>query len=116
MMTLPKVLYIFQSLPVCIPGAYFRALRSLIQKFVWKGKGSRISYKAMSRSRENGGVLLPDPQKYYEAAVIKRVIDWVHNTSHKKWVSLEENMSKMELGQIIWIPKKIFLRHLPQSQ
>lgn len=106
MMILLKALYIFQSLPIKFPGAYFKTLRLILLKFVRNNRGNHISYKIMSRPRERGGVFLPDFGKYHKAAALQRILDWVHGSPHKKWVLLEEGVSKAVLGQIIWIPKQ----------
>lgn len=49
---------------------------------------------------------MPDFERYHEAAVLRRTIDWIHGASQKKRVVLEENLSKVCLGQIIWVPRQ----------
>lgn len=47
-----------------------------------------------------------DFKRYHEAAVLRRTIDWIHGVSQKKLVALEESLSKVGLGQTIWVPKQ----------
>ena len=107
MMILPKVLYLFQVLPIKIPEAYFKILGKIMRGFIWNNKKARISMEILSRSRSEGGIQLPDFKKYYEASVLKRLIDWLQEESQrKKWVGIEENQSGKDLGLSVWIPRQ----------
>ena len=55
MVVLPRFLYIFQSIPVCIPQKHFRQLDSIVSSFIWSGKIPRISKKHLIKSRSEGG-------------------------------------------------------------
>lgn len=45
MMVLPKYLYLFQCLPVFIPGNFFKKLDSAISWYVWNGKQPKQQWK-----------------------------------------------------------------------
>ncbi len=68
MVVLPRFLYIFQSIPVCIPQKHLRKLVSIISSFIWSGKIPRISKKNLIKSRFEGGFGLPQFKSYYLAA------------------------------------------------
>ncbi len=55
MNVLPKMLYLFQMLPVKIPKNTFNLLNRLIARFIWQGKKPRIKLKTLQLSKSNGG-------------------------------------------------------------
>lgn len=97
---LSKVLYVFQALPINIPGAYFKTLWLLLWRFLWKHWGPRVAYKVLVRPKSNGGLSLPDFETYHKAAVLARIVDCLHSTPLKNWVQLEEIISETPLGRI----------------
>lgn len=59
MNTLPRVLYLFQSLPLEAPEKQFQEWDRLISRYIWAGKKPRIQYKILQLSEEKGGLALP---------------------------------------------------------
>lgn len=41
--TLPRFLYMFQSLPIHVSSTFFSFLSKLIRQFIWQGKTPRVS-------------------------------------------------------------------------
>lgn len=90
---LPRLSFLFQSLPCYLHKAFFDSLNKLISSFVWKNSTPRISFKTLIRAKENGGLGLPDLQLYYWAAQTKGMISWIHldcRTAH--WTGIEEEL------------------------
>lgn len=58
--TLPKLLYLYQTIPVIIPKSFFSTLRSLSIRFLWNKGLSRIKFKLLTRPKLQGGTGLPD--------------------------------------------------------
>lgn len=44
---LPRLLYLFQSLPIHIPEYQFREWDKVISRFIWNGKAQRVRYKTL---------------------------------------------------------------------
>lgn len=52
MSILPKILFLFQSIPIQINKNFFKRLNQLISKFIWKAKKPRISRKSLQDSKD----------------------------------------------------------------
>ncbi len=52
---LPRLLFLFQSLPVWVPISAFNKLEKLISKFIWQNKRPRIRLKILMSDKDGGG-------------------------------------------------------------
>ncbi len=48
---LPRLLYLFQSLPVEVPLKQFREWNKWISRFIWRGRRPRIKFKTLQLSK-----------------------------------------------------------------
>jgi len=65
MKILPRLLYLFQSLPVNIPIQQFIEWDKLFSRFIWKGKKPRIRFKTLQLLKGKGGMALPCLSDYF---------------------------------------------------
>ena len=75
MNVLPRILYLFQSLPVEISDKKFAEWDKWISRFQWHGKKPRARYKTLQVPRDKGGLAFPCLKTYYQAAQIKPLIN-----------------------------------------
>lgn len=105
MSVLPRYLYLFQSLPVFIPGAYFKKLDSAISSFLWNGKKPRLRKEHLQKLKQDGGLALPNFRYYYWAANLCCLSFWARygfSDEGPKWVELEKlSSSSVSLPAII---------------
>lgn len=102
MVILPKIIYTFQMLPIAIPQSFFR-IKTMMIKYIWQNKKTRIKFALITRRKEHGSLTTPDINRYYKSVVIARMVEWVNG---KKWVKIENTLSRTILHKNIWIPRK----------
>uniref|UniRef100_A0A803KCX1 Reverse transcriptase domain-containing protein n=1 Tax=Xenopus tropicalis TaxID=8364 RepID=A0A803KCX1_XENTR len=113
MNVLPRLLYIFQTIPLKPPSDFFLKLNKLIRKFIWNNKPPRIKQTILYRSKTEGGLGLPNFQLYHQACVLQRIIDWTYHEHYKEWISIEQSFAEQPLRLLPWlVPKhRQSLRH-----
>ncbi|KAF7253859.1 LINE-1 retrotransposable element ORF2 protein, partial [Varanus komodoensis] len=74
---LPKLLFLFQVIPIKIDRNFFDDLNFQISRFMWRKKKPRIKLKILQEAKENGGFGLPDWMLYYQASVLMWLKEWI---------------------------------------
>lgn len=91
MNVLPRILYLFQSLPVWVPTSTFTQLDKMLNKFIWQNKRPRVRLKVLCSPKDRGGVSLPNIRQYYWAAQLVAITQWINNDQEVGWVTIEQN-------------------------
>uniref|UniRef100_A0A8C5P6L6 Reverse transcriptase domain-containing protein n=1 Tax=Leptobrachium leishanense TaxID=445787 RepID=A0A8C5P6L6_9ANUR len=101
---MPRLLYLFNALPISIPLSFFTALRSELLKFVWPRGRPRVGFAVLCRPKASGGLALPDPRKYYLACHVARVVEWSGVGRERRWLDLERALADRPLWTLPWLP------------
>lgn len=116
MMVLPRYLYLFQCLPIFIPGSYFKKLDSAITGFIWKGKQPRLRKDLLQKAKRDGGLALPNFKIYYWAANLYCIWFWVHYAFEEVspvWVVMErDSCEPVSLLALVSSPMPMSLSNL----
>lgn len=94
---LPKLLYLFQMLPIDIPKLAFDNLDKLISKFIWQGRRPRVRLKTLQLLKSQGGLKLPNFRHYFWAAQLRPIIIWIQDFSDSRWLNIEKSLCAVPL-------------------
>lgn len=56
----------------------------------------------MTMPNQYGGVVVPDMQKYYQAADMGRLIDWCRHVDLKLWSNIQQSQSMVPWCRAVW--------------
>lgn len=103
MTILPRFLYVMQTIPIRLPLSFFNTFRKACSSFIWRSKPPRIKFTRLNLPKNKGGIALPDLQKYHQAALLTRIVDWNIHQTVKDWVSLEQSLFSHQINYLPWI-------------
>ena len=106
MTTLPRVLYIMQTLPIQPPVGCVRQLQQMIAHFIWEGKRPRMARTLTSRTAKEGGLGIPNLQNYYIAAQLRYMVEWHRPASEKHWCFMDQSVGGMHIWKVPWLHRK----------
>ena len=115
MNVLPRLLYLFLSVPISKPEQFFSDWDKVISRFVWAGKKPRVRLKTLQLPKERGGLALPCLRDYYRAAQIRPLIGWCKPSYKSRWKDIESTMGRgLPINSLIGDPSLI--KHLSNPQ
>uniref|UniRef100_A0A8C5WLI0 Reverse transcriptase domain-containing protein n=1 Tax=Leptobrachium leishanense TaxID=445787 RepID=A0A8C5WLI0_9ANUR len=103
MNVLPRLLYLFQTLPIYVPPAFFRMIRTECSRFIWSATRARIDFRTLTRPKTAGGLAVPDFQLYYQAAHLLRIVEWTMGGRQALWQDLESGSTPHPTRALPWI-------------
>uniref|UniRef100_A0A803TUD7 Reverse transcriptase domain-containing protein n=1 Tax=Anolis carolinensis TaxID=28377 RepID=A0A803TUD7_ANOCA len=77
MNVLPKLLYLFQNIPIIRKASILKNWQKALMKFIWKKQKARIKYSTMISPKIQGGFGVPDLKIYHEACALNWIKDWI---------------------------------------
>lgn len=88
---LPRLLFLFQSLPIPVPSATFTTIGKWFSKFIWQSKPPRLKLRRLLCTKINGGLNLPNLKHYYWAAQLRSMVSWLTQDKDTVWVGMEQS-------------------------
>lgn len=98
---LPRLLFLFQSLPVEVPLKQFSDWNRTISSFIWGKQKPRIKFQTLQLPKDKGGMALPCLEDYYRAAQLRSLVCWCDPVCDAKWKDLEKNQISIPLQSIL---------------
>lgn len=89
MAILPKIVFLFQNIPVHIPNRFFKDINHALSNFYWQGQRPRIRYCTLIRTQDTGGFGACDIKVYYKASLLQRALSWLLYRDTRIWTHLE---------------------------
>lgn len=90
MTVLPKMMFLFQALPIISKMEIIDKWQRELMKFVWADKRARINMKSLCDIKENGGLQMPNLKIYFEAVCLSWLQEWIL-VENNKLLKLEGN-------------------------
>ena len=104
MNVLPRMLFLFQTIPIITADAIFKQWQRDISNFIWQGKKPRIKFKSLQDAKERGGLGLPDLKLYFKACCLMWIRDWIM-LENQKMLQLEGHELRFGWHAYIWYDK-----------
>ena len=89
---LPRLLYLFLSLPVRIPDSQFLMWDKQLSRFIWVGARPRVRFKTLQIDKEHGGLAVANLKEYYYAAQMRYFVYWCSPEYQARWKHIELNL------------------------
>lgn len=90
MNVLPKLMFLFQALPIISKLVILGKWQKVLVNFIWAGKKAQIKMKALWNLKEKGGLQLPNLRLYFEAVSFSWIQEWIL-LENKKLLNLEDH-------------------------
>lgn len=100
MVTLPKFLYLFQHISICINKSFFTKFDGTLHSFRWGNKPA-----CLKKNQFFNFLALPNFQRYYWACKINQILYWnssIHAETCPSWAHIEIASLKSSLYSVIF--------------
>ena len=101
MNVLPRLLYLFQTLPVKVTNKDFIEWDRFISRYIWQGQRPQIRYRTLQLPRVKGGLALPCLKSYYQAAQLNTMWTLCNPAYRARWKDIEGRTSNIPIQAII---------------
>lgn len=98
---LPRLLYLFLSLPVEVPLKQFREWNKHISRFIWNKQRPRVKLSTLQLPEERGGKALPSLRDYYLAAQLRPLVYWCNSSYVAKWKTVELSLTDVPIQSLL---------------
>uniref|UniRef100_A0A1A8AUT3 Reverse transcriptase domain-containing protein n=2 Tax=Nothobranchius furzeri TaxID=105023 RepID=A0A1A8AUT3_NOTFU len=89
MSILPKVLYVYQNIPLPPPVDWFSRIKKLVLGFLWQNGRPRIRLSLLHLPYNEGGVMCPNIEWYYWACQIRSIRYYFDLNNAPQWSEME---------------------------
>ena len=99
---LPKLLYLFQNIPLPPPPDFFSKTKNMFVRFIWKNRRARLRLSLLYLPYDRGGLKCPNLMWYYWAAQLKSIMFYFSTDKLPHWTEMESH------GLVLPFPSYIY--------
>lgn len=91
---LPKILYLFQNVPLPPPVDFFHKINKLFRGFIWGNYNARVRQSCLHPAYDKGGLKSPNIIWYYWAVQLRTIKFYFATGDVSQWKAMDlENLS-----------------------
>lgn len=102
MVVMPKLLYLFQNLPLPPPSNLFTQLKKQFVRFLWNNRHPRTRLSLLYLPFDRGGLKCPNPSLYYWAAQLRTMLFYFREKETPLWKEMEESQLNLPLPTCLY--------------
>ena len=87
---IPKLLYLFQNIPLPPPHSLFSSLKKKFTAFIWNNRRARVRLSLLYLPYDRGGLAVPNIQWYYWAAQLRSTMFYFASDLTPAWLDIEK--------------------------
>lgn len=104
---LPKFIFLFRTLPLKLSLKELKEWQRLLLDFLWEKKRHRISFTTLRKSKDKGGLQVPDLELYFAAANLVPVVRTLNRQLVVHWKGIENwQVKPYDIEEILWSTDK----------
>ena len=98
---LPKLLYLFQMIPLPPPLDFFSKPKNMFVRFIWKNRRARLCLSLLFLPYDRGGLRCPNFLWYYWAVQLRSVMFYFSTNEPPHWTEMESHVLALPLPSYI---------------
>lgn len=104
---LPRLLYLFRTLPIAINRHDLKVFQKKIMQFIWGNTRPRVNQQTLYAPRIKGGLGVPNLVRYFEAAQLAQLIRTHSGLPQPSWMKLESSPYPTKpISHLMWLHMK----------
>ena len=108
---LPRLLYLFENLPLPPPSNLFTQLKRLFVRFLWNNRRPWIRLSLLYLPYDRGGLKCPSPLQYYWAVELKTLLFYFTERDAPPWKEMEKLQLSLSLPAYLYSARTKILKN-----
>lgn len=106
MSILPKLIYLFQNIPLPPPLDFFSRIKKIFLRFLWNNRRARLRLSLIYLPFDRGGLKCPNIKWYYWAVQLRSIMFYFSTKDMPHWIEMETQGLNLPLPQYLYSDKE----------